>query len=312
VGFPDKLPRLRQDFNRTRSLANGSRQSHGKWLRWLGLTAIVIVGTLAFAFMLAASSCYQARAARQIFEGIVFGCDLIEPSEEGSGSLYWARIDLSAPGIELFVTPMDPVALAEGWQYRLRRVGDVVHEERLAIAINGSLFTSTPGWRPRLPGDFARGVETTVANHVVSHLWEDTYLLWFDDQLTPTLRPSKPPSRTELMAAKWGIGGQGVHLHDGRVWSGADRKPDSRTAVGADQTRRFLYLAVGENISPRLILHKLADLGAQEGMLLDGGRSSSLAIGEGAKGVRATTVYGGWRPVATHFGVRAHLLQRNP
>jgi len=141
-------------------------------------------------------------------------------------------------------------------------------------------------------------------------VWEHTYLLWFDDQLTPTLRLSKPPSQTDLTAAKWAIGGQGVHLHDGRVWIGADRKPDSRTAVGIDQPRKFLYLAVGENISPHLILQKLASLGAQEGMLLDGGRSTSMAIGEGAKETKAGIVYGGWRPVATHLGERANKLWR--
>jgi hypothetical protein len=66
-----------------------------------------------------------------------------------------------------------------------------------------------------------------------------------------------------------------------------------------------LFLAVGENISPRLMLQELADLGAKEGMLLDGGSSSAMAIGKGATGVSAGILYGGWRPVATHFGVRA-------
>jgi hypothetical protein len=99
-------------------------------------------------------------------------------------------------------------------------------------------------------------------------------------------------------------------LHHGRVWIGADRKPDSRTAIGIDQARKLLCLAVGENISPRLILQKLADLGAHEGMLLDGGRSSTMAIGEGVQGLAAGIVHGGWRPVATHFGVRAHVLGR--
>ena len=36
-----------------------------------------------------------------------------------------------------------------------------------------------------MSGDLASGGETVVADHVVSHLWEHTYLLWFDDQLTP-------------------------------------------------------------------------------------------------------------------------------
>src|SRR6266705_6768189 len=256
LSTPAKDPRMRRKW---------------RFLAWAAVIALLASLAFGFEFRPVRSNCDQARPARQIFEGIVFSCDSIEQGVEGGGPLYWARIDLTAPGIKLFVTPLDPIALAQGWQYRLRRVGTVIDEEHLAIAINGSLFTSTPRWRPRLPGDLARGVETTVSDHVVSHVCEHTYLLGFDDQLTPTLRPSKPPSDLELRAAKWGIGGQGVHLHNGRVWIGADRKPDSRTAVGIDQARKLLYLAVGENISPRLILQRLADLGAQEGMLLDGG-----------------------------------------
>ena len=57
------------------------------------------------------------------------------------------------------------------------------------------------------------------------------------------------------------------------------------------------------------MLQKLADLGAKEGMLLDGGGSSSMAIGKHAKGVSAGIVYGGWRPVATHLGVKAQPLR---
>ena len=78
------------------------------------------------------------------------------------------------------------------------------------------------------------------------------------------------------------------------------------TAINRELNR--LYLAVGEWISPRLILEKLAELGAQDGMLLDGGGSSCLAIGEGAIGIRPGVMVGGWRPVATCFGVRARLL----
>ncbi len=51
----------------------------------------------------------------------------------------------------------------------------------------------------------------------------------------------------------------------------------------------------------------LADLGARDGMLLDGGDSSSMAIGAGAWVVSPATVYG-WRPVANQFGVKADRL----
>jgi hypothetical protein len=230
------------------------------------------------------------------------------PSEEGSGFVHWVRVDLTAPGLELYVTPKDPTAVSQGWEYRLRRVEDVVDQEHLAVAINGTLFTSNSSWRPHMSGDFANGVETVVAGHVVNHMWEHTYLLWFDAELTPHLRQSKPPMAAELATAKWGIGGQSVWLWDGKVWNGSSRIPDSRTAVAIEPERKLLFLGVGDNISPRLILQKLADLGAKDGMLLDGGGSSSMAIGKDAKGVLPGIVYGGWQPVATQFGVRARPI----
>jgi hypothetical protein len=223
--------------------------------------------------------------------------------------IHWVRIDLAAPGIELYVTPLDPAAVAQGWQYRLRRIGEVVGRERLAVVINGTLFTSNSGWRPRMSGDLANAVETVVADHVVSHVWEHTYLIWFDDQLTPYAAPSKPPKAAELAMAKWGIGGQGMALQDGKVWPASSRFPDSRTAAAIDRPRKLLFLAVAEYISPRLMLQKLADLGAKDGMLLDGGGSSSMAVGKDAKGLPAGILFGGWRPVATLLGVRARTLR---
>jgi hypothetical protein len=244
----------------------------------------------------------------EIFSGVSYGCEQLERTKEGSGDIHWVCIDLTDPGIELYVTPEDRKAIDRGWQYRLRRVVDVVNQEHLAVGINGSLFTSIPKWRPRMSGDLAKGVETVVSDHVVSHLWEHTYLMWFDDQLKPYLRKEKPPNASDLASAKWGIGGQSVWLWNGEVWPGSNREPDARTAAAIDAERRLLFLAVGENISPRLILKKLADIGAKDGILLDGGGSTSMVIGTGARGVRPGTVAGGTRPVATQFGVRASRL----
>jgi hypothetical protein len=246
--------------------------------------------------------------ATQIFEAITYGCERLEKTQEGGGLLHWVRVDLTAPGIELYVTPLDPSATAQGWQYRLRRIEDVMESEHLSVAINGALFTWNPGWLPPMSGDLANGVETVVADHVISHVWEHTYLLWFDDHLTPQLLPSKPPAPAELDKAKWGVGGQGVGLQDGKVWPGSS-SPDARTAVAVDRERKLLFLAVGEYISPRLMLEKLADLGAKDGMLLDGGGSSAMAVGKDAEGVPAGVLYGGWRPVATYFGIRATPLR---
>jgi hypothetical protein len=258
-----------------------------------------------------ADSAYWERCApgpREIFSGVTYGCERLQRTEEGDGVLHWMRVDLAAPGIELYVTPLDPRAVTEGWQYRLRWIDEVVREEYLAVAINGTLFTSKHSWLPRLPGDLAKGVETVVSDHVASHFWEHTYLLWFDDDLNPHLRPSKPPKPEELRQAKWGIGGQAVWLHDGQVWSSSGRQPDARTAIGIDPQRKLLFLAVAQWASPHLMLERLAKLGARDAMLLDGGGSSAMAIGDDARGVARGALFGGLRPVATFFGVRARPL----
>ena len=246
-----------------------------------------------------------------IYEGVTYGCERLNSDGEGSGLVHWVRVDLAAPGIELYVTPLDPDAVALGWQFRLRHTGAAVQDDNLAVGINATMFDSNSGWLP-LAGDLARARETTVADHQVSHIWEHTYLLWFDDELTPRIETSKPPSAAVLDKARWGVGGQGVGLNRGSVGDFIDRRPaDARTAVGIDRPQKLLFLAVFESASPRRALKKLAELGAIDGMLLDGGNSTSMALGEKSRGVRPGVLLSGWRPVATHFGVRANALRPN-
>ena len=78
--------------------------------------------------------------------------------------------------------------------------------------------------------------------------------------------------------------------------------------MAVDLPRKLLFLAVGTHISPTLMYRTLADLGARDGMLLDGGDSSSMAIGTGASVISPGAVYG-WRPVANQFGVSAEPLR---
>jgi hypothetical protein len=250
-------------------------------------------------------------AETEIFVGVRYGCRILSHTEEGSGPMHWVRVDLSAPGVGLYVTPKDHSLEASGYQYRLHRVGTVVETERLAVAVNGSMFTKEPAWIPGYwPGQRANGLETVVANGRVSHLWEHTYLLWFDAELIPTLENRKPPLESTLSRAKWGIGGQGVGLWDGRVSEGIGSNVDARTAIGIDAPQRLLFLAVFESVSPRRAMQEMATLGARDAMLLDGGGSTAMVIGDGARDVQPGAVIGGLRPVATHFGIRARTKER--
>jgi hypothetical protein len=54
----------------------------------------------------------------------------------------------------------------QGWQHRQRRVADVVASEHLAVAINGTLFSSKSSWR-RWSGDLADAVNPVVADHSI-------------------------------------------------------------------------------------------------------------------------------------------------
>src|SRR5262245_47155168 len=128
--------------------------------KWLGALLVLVVapGSL----LVGDSFCWHhcgPQVPTEIFAGIAYGRERLETTQEGRGFLHWVRIDLTAGGIELYVTPLDPTASAQGWQYRLRRIGDVVSREHLAVAINATLFTSNPGWCPRMSGDLARSAE---------------------------------------------------------------------------------------------------------------------------------------------------------
>jgi len=102
-------------------------------------------------------ACHRAESNSEIFQGVTYGCLQLNPTEEGNGSIHWVRIDLTAPGIELYVTPLDAAAVAHGRQYRLRRIKDVVSKENLAVAINDTMFASDSS---------ASSVETVAADHV--------------------------------------------------------------------------------------------------------------------------------------------------
>jgi hypothetical protein len=243
----------------------------------------------------------------EIFPGVSFRSDILPVTEEGGGRVHVVIGNLRTPGLQLYVTPLDPAALAKGFRYRLRRISEVTRTEQLSVVVNGAMFDSQSPFWFRLPGDLANSaLGTLVADHVVADVQQYSALLWFDDQLQSHLRPWDASLRTrDLAAARWAIGGQ-IILQDGQVASidGLDRRPDSRTVAAIDR-ENHLFLAVAENLTPRRLSERLAELGATDGILLDGGGSSAMAIGGKPRGISAGVIYGGWRPVASFFGFRA-------
>ena len=144
---------------------------------------------------------------REIFQGLFYGCETLPDSAESGGLVHWVRADLNSPGVGLYITPIDPDAKSQGWEYKLRYVSTSVSDEHLAAAVNGTLFSSD-STLIRLPGDLAKSIETAVADHAVNHVHEHTYLFWWDENLIAHQEGTKPPRPAVLASAKWGIGGQ--------------------------------------------------------------------------------------------------------
>src|SRR3954462_15092300 len=80
----------------------------------------------------------------EIFPGVSFRSDILRVTEEGGGRVHVVVTDLRTPGLQLYVTPPDPAALAKGFFYRLRRISEVTRTEQLSVVVNGAMFASQP------------------------------------------------------------------------------------------------------------------------------------------------------------------------
>src|SRR5262249_58709179 len=115
---------------------------------------------------------------------------------------------------ELYVTPLDPEAVAHGWQYRLRPIEDVVEREHLAVAVNGTYFTTASGSWLRFSGDLARSMQTLISDHVIAYGPWGASLLWFDSDLAPHVLQSSSAAEAVLTRGKWAVGAQDLQVHN--------------------------------------------------------------------------------------------------
>ena len=104
----------------------------------------------------------------EIFPGVSFRSDILPVTEEGGGRVHVVVTDLRTPGLELYVTPPDPAALAKGFFYRLRWISEVTRTEQLSIVVNAAMFASQPRLLASWPGILLTASGTLVADHVVA------------------------------------------------------------------------------------------------------------------------------------------------
>ena len=107
---------MKKPHSRVRRIFRGA----AKWALCLLVCAAALALAVAGWFWW---TCPRPVPPTEIFRGITYSCLRLPDSDEGSGLVHVARVDLAVPGIGLYVTPLDEEALARDFQYRLDHAG---------------------------------------------------------------------------------------------------------------------------------------------------------------------------------------------
>lgn len=260
-----------------------------------------------------------------IFQGIELASG--EQRSEGTSApdqqVLCLRVDLTAPGVELFATPkcedcaLD--TLSENTSHFLEQYG-------LQVAINGAFYrgssgaTDTPVGTPDnvLGLAISQGVEVSSPNSAYA-----AALLFTPQNEAIFLRHNNPPTNTAGIHTA--VSGDRPLLVNGApVQAATPSDRDPRTALGLSADRRYLFLLTIDGRQPgwsegadfRSTGEWLNRFGAADGINVDGGGSTTMVmadcVGLPLRLNRPSYVaaYGRERVVGHNFGVRA--LPLNP
>lgn len=245
----------------------------------------------------------------EVFAGVHYtALNLQSRGYADNGRAYIARIDLTAPHLDLFVTPPDARTDSTAW-YRLRYPWQVAWRHDLDVVVNGALFQ--PPRYGYWPHAWARGHHTTIANGTASHINPNSFLLWLTDDRVPYLTDTRPVPQEVLDQAAWGVGGLVRELRNGEVLPRARRSGTTNryTMIAACATTQQLWLAAFDDVTRGTAAQILADQGATDGLILDGGGSTAFYMSHAAQDAPGGLHLGGQRPVATHIGIRARPVE---
>jgi hypothetical protein len=280
------------------------------------LAGALVLASCAFDYRLVDPAASAPQGGEDIqWRRYVSGIHLAEVSREDPPlRLYFARVDLTAPGLEVVTTPPNGEAPLETDGMRtttfLRRAD-------AALAINASQF------RPVEQEEFAPKDVAGVAVFEGKQYSEDegnqAVIAFHGDTaaIAEGLAQVEAHRADGVAPVGTAVAGRPIVLHEGRLRQfGPARHP--RTAVGLDGAGETLFVLVAEgrmaSRSIGLTLYEvgawLRHLGAVDGLNLDGGGSSALVIRDGdgtPKRVNRTVhnpIFGSERVVANHLGFR--------
>lgn len=261
---------------------------------------------------------------QQLFAGISYRREVFH--QPRPFVVHIARIDLTAPGINLIATPGQPAK--DGNEFHAQTTSGFLHKYQLQFAINAGYFyhfhEKTPwDYSPHI-GDRVNVLGQAIANGQQYSPRQPTWpVLCFDASKRGSIveKGHCPAGTLHAVAGNYVLSPhQPLRLdHD---------KPYPRTVAALDLSGKTLWLILVDGKQPHYsegarladIEKILQNIGADVALNLDGGGSATMAASSpsGVKVLNAP-IQGKWpmqeRPVATHLGFYAqpvgHIVQLN-
>jgi hypothetical protein len=249
---------------------------------------------LALALMLSPHSFGQATFTSwtPIYQGVDYATGTVTGSTQ---QLYAMRIDLTAAGISFTTTPSSASAVSQGYETYSQTTGAFLTSVGASVAINANFFsnvqsTSVPENLSGLAVSQGAVVATADSNY-------QTLFLTADNVAT-----IGSASSTSVYNAVSGVQTlqNGVPINPPTTAAGDPQGLDPRTAVGVSQDGRYLYLFAADGRSTQSAGitdltegQILLQLGAYNGLNLDGGGSTSLVRSNGAGGATVLNIPSG-------------------
>jgi Phosphodiester glycosidase len=224
------------------------------------------------------------------------------------------EIDLTTPGLEFTVTPVQPTG---DYDLPARTTSGFAREFDVRVAINASYFYPFRADSPFAYYPHAGDPVNATGSCVSRGRWysspEPGYALF---AMTRDNRVAIDDRTVHVWNA---VSGQPVLLQDGEIPDIDDTHPDPRTAVAVDRPgRRMIWVVVdgrqpgySEGVTFRELAGLCREAGGWQALALDGGGSSTLVVREPGHAPRVLNcpIHGRHppgveRPVANHLGVR--------
>lgn len=237
------------------------------------------------------------------------------------------RVDLRDPDVRLLTTPRIDNYQANIRETAGRTVSRFLQVHQLQVAVNGTFFSPSDYYLPEGTAMTVRGLQVS-GGLVVSSATDASPVLLFDAQNQARFIATNTPSASTagVETAISGdyplvVGGENI----GRRYlnlPGFLHDPNPRTAIGVSQDGRYLYLLTIDGRQPGYSEGALDYetgawlklIGAHDGMNLDGGGSTTMAMESGTglpvrlNRSSAVADSGKERTVGSHIGVYAKPL----